>query len=109
MLFKSQTTPGHPYLAIQKIDISRPCSSGFVGCRARHQSRQYLLHRLPDVSTPEVEYRTPAETITITARKDDGSMHRVQSNMGVELRHYPEDFLEIHRFLRDWYRELVVE
>lgn len=66
-------------------------------------------NRLPDVSPLEVEHRTPAETITITIRKEDGSMHRVQSYMGVDLRHYPEDYLEIHRFLRDWYRELVVE
>lgn len=65
--------------------------------------------RLPDVSPHEAEYRTPAENVIISIRKDDGTMYRVQSNMGVDLRHYPQDFLEIHRFLRAWQRELIVE
>ncbi len=68
-----------------------------------------LPHRLPDVSPLEVEHREPAETVTITIRKEDGSMHRVQSYMGVDLQHYPESFLDIHRFLRDWNQELLRE
>ncbi len=68
-----------------------------------------LPQRLPDVSPLEVEFREPAETITIIIRKEDGTMHRVQSYMGVAQRHYPERFIAIHRFLRVWLQELMME
>ena len=68
-----------------------------------------LPSRLPDVSPHEVEHRTPAETVIITIRKEDGTLHRVQAGMGVDSQHYPEDFLEIHRFLRNWQRELILK
>ena len=65
-----------------------------------------LPGRLPDASPMDIEIREPAESVEMVIRREDGTKHRVRAHMGADTRHYPEEFIELHRYLRRWVRDV---
>ena len=60
-----------------------------------------LAQRLPAGSPHDVEIRTPAESVAITARSSaDSESYTVRANMGADRQHYPDYFFELRAQLR---------
>ncbi len=66
-----------------------------------------ISQSLPDVSPLEVGFREPAKTVEITMwPTTDEDPHTVRAYMGVDRKHYPENFLSIKREVREILQEL---
>ena len=63
-----------------------------------------LPDRLPDVDPRKVSLMQPAESVSLTIKSGMPDEQSVRSYMGADSEHYPEEFLGIHRFLRQLVR-----